>query len=79
MALTGEHNYFEDFQPGQVFRHTGDTSKFKQALGWKTSVGWEEGLERTIRWYRDNRDWWGGQLWMRSVPITLKSGQKELH
>jgi len=66
-------------RPGQVFRHTGDALKFQRTLGWKPSIGWDEGLERTIGWYRDNRAWWGGQLWMRSVPITLKTGRKELH
>lgn len=66
-------------RPGQVFRHTGDTSKIRRELEWKPRTGWEEGIERTIRWYKDNRDWWEKQLWMRSVPIITKTGKRELH
>jgi dTDP-glucose 4,6-dehydratase len=28
------------------------------ALGWKPRVGFDEGIERTVRWYRDNQWWW---------------------
>lgn len=66
-------------RPGQVFRHTGDITKIKNAFGWQPKVTWEEGLERTIQWYRDNKKWWERQLWMRAVPIITKSGRMELH
>jgi dTDP-glucose 4,6-dehydratase len=66
-------------RPGQVFRHTGDSSKIKNTLGWKPSVSWQDGLKKTISWYEDNRSWWEKQLWMRAVPIITKSGKKELH
>jgi dTDP-glucose 4,6-dehydratase len=29
-----------------------------EALGWKAAVGFDEGIERTVRWYRDNEWWW---------------------
>lgn len=70
---------FAGDRPGQVFRHTGEISKVKNFLKWEPRITWEEGLERTIAWYRDNRSWWEKQLWMRSVPIITKSGKKELH
>lgn len=66
-------------RPGQVFRHTGDITKIGRTIGWSPEVSWEEGLERTIRWYRENRGWWEKQLWMRSVPIITKNGKRELH
>lgn len=66
-------------RPGQVFRHTGDTVKIKNILKWKPLVPWEEGLRRTIQWYKDNRKWWEKQLWMRSVPIIDKNGVRSLH
>ena len=66
-------------RPGQVFRHTGDINKMKKMFGWKPTVSWEDGLERTIQWYKDNKEWWNKQLWMRSIPIITKSGKKELH
>jgi dTDP-glucose 4,6-dehydratase len=66
-------------RPGQVFRHTGDIRKIKNILEWKPQVTWEEGLQVTIQWYKENRKWWEKQLWMRAVPIITKTGKKELH
>jgi dTDP-glucose 4,6-dehydratase len=66
-------------RPGQVFRHTGDIKKIRNALGWEPQVTWEEGLQITIQWYKENRKWWEKQLWMRAVPIITKTGRKELH
>jgi dTDP-D-glucose 4,6-dehydratase len=42
-------------------------------------VTFEEGLQRTIAWYIQNRAWWEKQLWMRDIPIITKSGTRELH
>ncbi len=39
----------------------------------------EEGLERTIAWYRDNEEWWRPQMWMRHIPIVTASGRREMH
>jgi dTDP-glucose 4,6-dehydratase len=66
-------------RPGQVFRHTADASKAKRLLGWEPSVSFEAGLQKTIDWYRSNRDVWQKQLWMRDIPIVTRSGKKELH
>lgn len=70
---------FTGDRPGQVFRHTGDTEKIKRVLKWEPKLGWEEGLEKTISWYKKNRSWWEKQLWMRAVPIMTASGKNELH
>jgi len=70
---------FSGDRPGQVFRHTGDIAKIGTRLGWQPQVSWEDGLEITIAWYKDNRSWWEKQLWMRAVPIITKSGKRELH
>lgn len=29
-----------------------------EALGWKPEVSFEEGIQRTVDWYRDNPEWW---------------------
>jgi dTDP-glucose 4,6-dehydratase len=66
-------------RPGQVFRHTADTSKMKRLVGWEPRLSFEEGLERTIRWYRDNEAWWRPQMWMRHIPIINAAGKREMH
>jgi dTDP-glucose 4,6-dehydratase len=70
---------FVEDRPGQVFRHTGNIQKMKRRFQWEPKVTWEEGLRRTIEWYRENRPWWEKQLWMRTIPIITKSGKRELH
>ncbi len=44
-------------RPGHDLRYAIDASKLMTELGWKPSVSFEEGLERTIDWYLDNEDW----------------------
>lgn len=66
-------------RPGQVWRHTSDHSKITRVLGWEPQVRWEEGLQRTIEWFKNNRPWWEAQLWMRHIPIITASGHKEFH
>ena len=51
-----------DERPGQVDRHIGSTDKLERLTGWRASIGFEEGLERTVAWYRDNEAWWRGVL-----------------
>ena len=45
-------------RPSQVDRHIGSTEKAERLLGWRARTSFEEGLERTISWYRDNEAWW---------------------
>ncbi len=66
-------------RPGQVFRHTCDTSKLRKLFNWEPKLTFEEGLERTIAFYRDNESWWRPQMWMRHIPIITAAGAKEMH
>lgn len=43
---------------GHDRRYAVDWTKINRELGWEPSVVLEEGLERTIKWYQDNQDWW---------------------
>ena len=43
--------------PGHDLRYAIDASKINKELGWKPSVTFEEGLEKTIDWYLANADW----------------------
>jgi dTDP-glucose 4,6-dehydratase len=47
-------------RPGQVDRHIGSTEKIRRLTGWAAQTSFEEGLARTIAWYRDNEAWWKG-------------------
>ena len=42
---------------GHDLRYAIDSAKLKQELGWEPSLQFEEGLERTVRWYLDNEVW----------------------
>ncbi len=48
--------FIED-RPGHDLRYAIDASKIKKELGWKPSVTFEEGLEKTIDWYLENEIW----------------------
>jgi dTDP-glucose 4,6-dehydratase len=42
---------------GHDLRYAIDSSKLQRDLGWKPSVTFEQGLEKTVDWYLNNRDW----------------------
>jgi dTDP-glucose 4,6-dehydratase len=66
-------------RPGQVERHTGDWSKINRTLGWRPTVSWEDGLQRTIDWFKANPAAWQHQTWMRYIPIITAAGKVEMH
>ena len=57
--------YVKD-RPGHDRRYSLDCSKLKE-MGWKPKVGFEEGIKRTVGWFRQSRDWW----------MKIKEKQKE--
>lgn len=42
---------------GHDMRYAIDSSRLKSELGWEPSLQFEEGLEKTVKWYLDNQDW----------------------
>jgi dTDP-glucose 4,6-dehydratase len=42
---------------GHDLRYAIDASKIQNELGWKPSVTFEQGLEQTVDWYLNNKDW----------------------
>ena len=42
---------------GHDARYAIDSTKLQQELGWEPSLQFEEGIEKTVRWYLDNQDW----------------------
>lgn len=42
---------------GHDARYAIDSTKLQRELGWEPSLQFEEGIERTVRWYLDNQEW----------------------
>lgn len=42
---------------GHDLRYAIDSTKLQRELGWEPSLQFEEGIEKTVRWYLDNQDW----------------------
>ncbi|MCW3048064.1 MAG: dTDP-glucose 4,6-dehydratase [Solirubrobacterales bacterium] len=60
LALTGAGEDLIEYvtdRPGHDRRYSLGSEKVR-ALGWEARVRFEEGLERTVVWYRDNPAWW---------------------
>ncbi len=45
-------------RPGHDRRYAIDAGKLEAETGWRAETGFEAGLEITVDWYLDNRDWW---------------------
>jgi dTDP-glucose 4,6-dehydratase len=53
----GQISFVTD-RPGHDHRYAIDAAKIRDALGWEPEISFEQGIERTVRWYLDNREWW---------------------
>ena len=42
---------------GHDLRYAIDSTKLKDELGWEPSLQFEEGIEKTVKWYLDNKKW----------------------
>ena len=49
--------YVED-RPGHDFRYAIDPERVRSELGWRPSIDFQMGLERTVDWYLENEKWW---------------------
>lgn len=45
-------------RPGHDQRYAIDSSRIQNDLDWKPTVSFEDGVEKTVRWYLQNKDWW---------------------
>jgi dTDP-glucose 4,6-dehydratase len=45
-------------RPGHDLRYAIDASRLKDELGWSPKIEWNEGFQKTINWYLENREWW---------------------
>jgi dTDP-glucose 4,6-dehydratase len=45
-------------RPGHDARYAIDSSRIRSELGWQPLVTIDQGLEKTVKWYLNNEDWW---------------------
>lgn len=45
-------------RPGHDQRYAIDATKMRDELGWQPEVSFEEGIEKTVKWYLERNDWW---------------------
>jgi dTDP-glucose 4,6-dehydratase len=60
LAATGRDESLIEYvrdRPGHDRRYSLSADKVR-ALGWEARVQFDEGLEQTVAWYRDNEWWW---------------------
>ena len=58
--------YIED-RPGQVSRHISSTARSKELLDWQARTDLDEGLKKTVQFYKNNRQWWERFIWMKEL------------
>ena len=45
-------------RPGHDQRYAIDATKLETELGWRAQETFDTGIEKTVKWYLDRRDWW---------------------
>jgi len=71
--------HFLKDRPGQVSTFSCNYDKINKILGWSPKKDFYEGLIETIQWYKENKNMWEQQIWLRSVPIVLADGTIVYH
>jgi dTDP-glucose 4,6-dehydratase len=61
--MTGDNHINDDLityvkdRQGHDRRYAIDATKIRRTLGWSHMVPFEKGIEMTVRWYLDHKDW----------------------
>jgi len=63
-------------RPGHDRRYAIDASKIERELGWKAEKNFESGIESTVRWYIDQKDWWKAILTRGYAPTRVGLSQR---
>ncbi len=53
-----DHITYVKDRPGHDRRYAIDSTKIMTQLGWKSKYKFDEGIEKTIKWYVENEPWW---------------------
>lgn len=65
---------FSEERFGQVEKHISSTDKASGVIDFRAGVSFDDGLKRTIEWYKNNKAVWEKQVSMRKVPVKDKKG-----
>ncbi len=74
-GLDANYLIYMDERFGQVQNHISSTEKAEKQLGFKAKVKFDDGLLKTVEWYKNNKGFWEKQMAMRKVPVKNKSGE----
>ncbi|MBU1901913.1 dTDP-glucose 4,6-dehydratase [Patescibacteria group bacterium] len=61
LGLMGKDEGMIEFvkdRPGHDLRYAINFSKAKEELGWEPEINFNQGLEDTVEWYKNNQGWW---------------------
>lgn len=61
LKILGKNDGFIEFvkdRPGHDRKYAIDWSKIKNELGWEPFHGFDQWLEKTVEWYKNNKRWW---------------------
>ncbi len=64
-------------RPGHDLRYAIDPTRIRTELGWRPTVTLDQGLEKTVDWYLNNRDWWQALLDRDGVGQRLGAGKEK--
>jgi dTDP-glucose 4,6-dehydratase len=62
LELTGRDETLIEYvtdRPGHDRRYSLASEKLRDELGWQPALSFDDGIRRTVEWYRDNESWWG--------------------
>lgn len=77
LELLGKDESYIEYVPdrlGHDFRYAIDPSRI-EGLGWEPLHDLDEWLEKTVAWYKENREWWGVLL-KENRPVVDRVAQK---
>lgn len=68
---------FVEDRKGHDMRYAIDHGKITKELGWKPSVTFEEGIKKTVDWYKNNEEWWQEIISGEYLDVTRMQLNKE--
>lgn len=68
---------FVEDRKGHDMRYAIDHSKISKELGWQPTVNFEEGIKKTVDWYKENQGWWQRIISKEYLDTNRKKSNEE--